>query len=142
MDPITLTKGDLDEISDKVHDTIIKLLQQFEKQYMKSLGNVQKDLCKLQIQTSWIQAGTSQVSATQMTLALGTCQVAKLVRTMDLRIIALPEGSLSAESTDDKIIISTLKNISLNIAALPNEFLHALQTGVTMKFRAREQRNT
>jgi len=30
LDPITLTNDDLDEISDKVRDTTVELLQQFE----------------------------------------------------------------------------------------------------------------
>lgn len=58
---------------------------------------------------------------------------------MDLRTVSLLEGSLSAESTDENIIISTIKNIGLNVAALPNEFLHALQVGVTVELRAQEQ---
>lgn len=45
---------------------------------------------------------------------------------MGLRTVTLPEGSLSVESANDKIIISTLKNIGLNIAMLPNEYLHVL----------------
>lgn len=57
---------------------------------------------------------------------------------MELQTIALLEGSLSAKSDDDKIIISTLKNIDLNIATLPNEFLHALQIRVTLELRAHE----
>lgn len=58
---------------------------------------------------------------------------------MELRIVSLPEGSLSTESFDDKIIISTLRNISLNIVVLHNEFIHALKIRVTMELRAREQ---
>ena len=45
---------------------------------------------------------------------------------------------MSAESADDKIIISTLKNIGLNIAALPNEFLNVVQKRVIAKLRAQE----
>jgi len=93
---------------------------------MQSLDNVQKDLLELQIQTSRIQVGIGQASAAQTSLAPGTSQAAELVRTVDLRTIALPEGSLSIELVNDKIIISTLKNISQNIATIPNEFLHAL----------------
>jgi len=36
------------------------------------------------------------------------------------------EGLLSTESTDDKFIVSILKNNSLNLVALPNEYLHML----------------
>jgi len=50
---------------------------------------------------------------------------------MDLRIVTLPEVSLSMESANDKVIVRNLKNIDLNIAALPNKYLHALQIGLT-----------
>ena len=33
-DPLTLTKGDLDEIGDKLRDTTAELLQKFKQQYM------------------------------------------------------------------------------------------------------------
>lgn len=46
---MVLTEGDLNEIGDKIMDTTTELPQQFEKQYMQTLGNVQKDLHKLQI---------------------------------------------------------------------------------------------
>lgn len=61
-----------------------------------------------------------------------------MVKSVDLRVVALLEGSLSVESNDDKVIVSTLKNIGLNLAALPNKYLHTLQTGVTMELKARE----
>lgn len=84
--------------------------------------------------------GASQVGVEQTSLAPGKSQVAKLVRSLDLRTIVLLEGSLSAESVDDKVIVSTLNNIGLNIATLPNEYLHVLQRGVTVELRAWEQR--
>lgn len=40
---------------------------------------------------------------------------------------------------DDKVVVSSLKNIGLNLAVLPNEYLHTLQSGVTTKLRAWEQ---
>lgn len=48
----------------------------------------------------------------------------------------LPEGSLSVESADDKVIVSTLKNNGLNLATLPKEYLHTLQKSVTTELRA------
>lgn len=44
VDPMGLTKGDLDEIGDKIWDTTIEVLQQFEQQHMHTLGGFQKDL--------------------------------------------------------------------------------------------------
>ena len=52
----------------------------------------------------------------------------------------LPKGSLSAEVDNDKAIVSSLKNIRLNLTTLSNEYLHTLETGVTAELRAREQR--
>jgi len=48
---MVLTERDLDEIGNKVRDTMTKVLQQFEQKYMQTLGSVQKDLHELQIQT-------------------------------------------------------------------------------------------
>lgn len=64
--------------------------------------------------------GTGQASMEQVGLALRTSQATELVRTLDLRTITLVDGSLHAESVDDRIILSTIKNIALNIAVLFN----------------------
>lgn len=63
-----------------------------------------------------------------------------MVRSLDLRVVALPDGSLSTKVVADKAIVIFLKNISLNLDALPNEFLHTLQVGVIAEVKAREQR--
>ena len=62
-----------------------------------------------------------------------------MVQSLDLQAIVLPDGSLSMEAVDDKVILCSLKNIVLNLAALPSEFHHMLWTGVTTEFRAWEQ---
>lgn len=49
----------------------------------------------------------------------------------------LPDGSLSIGVNDDKLIVIYLKNISLNLAAFPNVYIHALHACVTTEFRAR-----
>lgn len=59
---------------------------------------------------------------------------------MDLQAVMLPNGALNAEATVDKAIVNNLKNLGLNLAALPNEFLHTLQVGVIAEMKAREQR--
>lgn len=74
-----------------------------------------------------------------MSMAPMISQVAMLVITMDLRIYVLLQQPLNTKSTEDKIIISTLNNIDLNITVLSNGFLHAPHTGVTMVLRAQEQ---
>lgn len=75
------------------------------------------------------------ISGAQTSLAPGKSQAVELVRIVDLKIVMLPKGSLSIELVDDKIIVSTLKNIDLNIAMLPNEYLHVLQIGIKMQLR-------
>lgn len=66
------------------------------------------------------------MSTAHTSLAPRKSQATKIVRKMDLQEVVLLEGSLSAESTDEKVIISALNNIGLNIPVLPNEYLHAL----------------
>jgi len=83
--------------------------------------------------------GTEQVSTDQASLALGTSQATELVRTLDLQTIAFPYGSLHTETIDYRIILSTIKNIGLNIVALSNKTLHALHAGMIDELRAKEQ---
>lgn len=101
VDPMTLTKGDLDEIGKKVQDTTIEIPQQFKQQYMQIMGSIQKDLHELHIQTSRVQVGTGQASAAQTSLAPRASQAAELVMKLVLCMVALREGSLRAESFDD-----------------------------------------
>lgn len=61
-----------------------------------------------------------------------------MVQSLDLQAVMLPDGSLSMEEVDDKFIVSSLKNIELNLATLPNEYLHMLHASVTTEFRACE----
>lgn len=136
---MVLTEVDLDEIGDKIRDTMTEVLQQFKKKYMQMLGSIQKDLCKMQIQVNRLQVGVSQASAEQASLALRKIQVAELVRTLNLRNISLPEGSIHMEPTTNHIILGIVKNIGLKIAVLPNEILHALHAGVTEELRYQEK---
>lgn len=71
-------------------------------------------------------------------MAPRTSQVAEMVKSIDLWAVALLEGSLSAEATDDRVIIISLKNIGLNLTTLPNEYLHMLLSGVIVELRSQE----
>jgi len=93
----------------------------------------------MQIQTSRMQVGIGQATTNQVSLTLGTSQAAELVGTLDLRTITFLDGSIHTESSDDHIILSTIKNIGLNIVALSNETLHALHMGVEDELRTRKQ---
>lgn len=66
---MVLTKGDLDEIGDKIWDITTEVLQQFEQQYMQTLGGVQKALCELQLQATIIHEDVGKVSGAQVNLA-------------------------------------------------------------------------
>lgn len=103
------------------------------------LGSIQKDIHELRIQASRIHVGTRQVSMEQASLAPRMSQATDLVRTLDLRTITFPYGSLCVDFIDDIIILSTIKNIGLNIAALSNKTLHALHAGVADELRDQEQ---
>ena len=73
---MVLTERDLDEIVDKVRDTAIEVLQQFEQKYMKTLGGVQKDLRELQLQATNIQEYVGKAIGTQGSSAWGKSTVA------------------------------------------------------------------
>jgi hypothetical protein len=97
-------------------------------------------LRELQIQTTRLQAGVGQSSMASTSLAPGTTQAAELVHPWISWAVALPDGALSVEVDADKATVSALRNIGLNLATLPSEFLHTLQAGVMQELRAREQR--
>lgn len=59
---MVLTEGDLEEICEKIQDTATEVLQQFEQQYMQTLGGVQKDLRELQLQATRIHKDVGEMS--------------------------------------------------------------------------------
>lgn len=69
-------------------------------------------------------------------MALGTTQAIELVRSLDLRLVMLPDGALTAKAEANKATIISLRNVGLNLAALPNEFLHTLQVGVIEELKS------
>jgi len=85
---------------------------------MQTLWSVKKDLCKLQIQANRIQEGIRQVSGAQTILTQGSTIVVDLERTMDLRVIPLPEGSICIKPEEDRIMINIVKDIGMNLVAL------------------------
>lgn len=62
-----------------------------------------------------------------------------MVRSMDPRAITLSDVALTVEAEANKATIKALKNVGLNLAALPSEALHTLQDGVIVTLWAREQ---
>jgi len=59
-------------------------------------------------------------------LALGTIEVAGMIRTLDPQEIMLPNEELNIEEEVNKATISTLKGVGLILAVLPSEALHTL----------------
>lgn len=92
VNSLVLTKGDLDEIGDKVHDKRAKLWTQFEKQYQQALGNVQKDQCDMQIQKGRLEESVIQASEIQAILQQASTTVLDIDQTLDLIFIQLLEG--------------------------------------------------
>lgn len=69
------------------------------------------------------------MSTEKVSLTPRTSQAVEIVRTLDLRTIPFPDRAIRVESINDCIILSTIKNIGLNIVVLSNEPLHALHKG-------------
>ena len=61
-----------------------------------------------------------------------------MFRTRMTNTIVLPEGALVTENESNRPTVSTLKEVGINMAALPRETLYVLQDGVTTKIQARE----
>ena len=101
---------------------------------MKMLGSVQKDLRELQIRT-----GRIQVSIGQASLVQGSGTTAKLERTLDLRVIPLLKGFVCMELNEDHFVLSTVKDMGVNLAMMPLQTLHVLHQEVSDELRIREQ---
>ena len=61
-----------------------------------------------------------------MSLTQGSSIVVELERTLDLRVITLPKGSVHVESYEDRTVIITVNDMGLNLATLPLQTIHAL----------------
>jgi len=71
-----------------------------------------------------------------------TCTLAteQLLRAKMANTIALLEGALRVDNTEERATIGRLKGLGLSLAALPREILYQLQDGVTTELHAREGR--
>lgn len=56
-----------------------------------------------------------------------------MVHSMDPRTVTLPDVALTVKTNADKAIVSALKKVMLNLAALPSEALHTLQDSVIVE---------
>lgn len=61
-------------------------------------------------------------------------------RTLDLKVIPLPQGSLHAKTNEANTQLRQIKDVGVNLAMLPIQTLHVLHQGVSNELRIREQR--
>lgn len=66
-----------------------------------------------------------QASGVQASLEQGSESVLQKERTLDLRVIALPEGLVHSEIEEDRALLGMIKDIRVNLAMLPLQSLHA-----------------
>lgn len=69
----------------------------------------------------------SHVGTMSTSLAIGTLEDTKMLCTRVSSTIVLPDGVVTTENVAEKLVISALKGVVLNLAALPGEALHLLQ---------------
>lgn len=55
-----------------------------------------------------------------------------------MNTIVLPEGALVTSNEVDRNLVSALKGLDVNLAALPCETLYVLQDGITTELQSRE----
>lgn len=58
--------------------------------------------------------------------ATGTSTTKQFLQAKMANIVALLEGALAADNTEDRSVVSQLKGLGLNLAALPREILYQL----------------
>lgn len=70
--------------------------------------------------------------------AIGTSEATEMLRTKVSSVIVLLDGALTTKNEANKPTVNTLKEVGLNLAAVPSEALHLLQDGVIVELRASE----
>lgn len=73
-------------------------------------------------------------------LAISTLEPIEMLCTKASSAIVLRDGALTMENEAEKLIVSALKGVGLNLATLPDEVIHLLQDGVIAELRAHEHR--
>lgn len=85
-----------------------------------------------------LQIHASQAGAMSTSLTIDTLEGAKMLCVRNSRAIVLPDGAMTIENEVERLTVSTLKGVGLNLEMFPREALHLLQDGVITKLRARE----
>lgn len=86
-----------------------------------------------------LQICASQTGTTSTNLTIVTSEATWMLHARDSRVIMLLEGALTTKIEADRLTVSTLKEVGLNLAVLPGEALHLLQDRVIVELRAREK---
>lgn len=60
-------------------------------------------------------------------------------KTLDLRVIPLPEGSLCAKADEENAQLRQIKDVGIYLAALPIQTLHTLHQEVSDELSSREK---
>lgn len=81
------------------------------------------------LQTIIVRASVNQASVIP--------SIAKI--TLDLRVVHFPEGSLHFKVAEERESTKKLKNLSLNLVALPLQMFYELHQGVTNELKIREK---
>jgi len=103
------------------------------------LTEVQKGLKEFQVQVSKVQGIIVQASQSQASMVPMTSSNAQSVLTLELCIIHLLDGSLQLNNAEGREGAQQLKNMSINLMALPLQTLHELHQGLVDEIKVREK---
>ena len=78
-----------------------------------------------------LQVRTPRARIVSTSLAMGTSAAKEMLRTRVTNMIVIPDGVLITKKEAKRAIVSSLKGVGLNMAALPHETLYLFQDGVT-----------
>jgi len=133
IDPITLTEGDLHDISKMLHDVTNEALQDLIQENQIVLGALRAQLQDLQV-------CSPQVGTLSTNLTVGSMTIEQMLRVRMTNKIVLLKGALMTSNEAEKPLVSMLKSLCVNIATLPHDTLYVLQDWITAELRARESR--
>lgn len=73
---------------------------------------------------------TPQSSTLSTSLAVGIATVEQMLHAQTTNAIVLLEGALVTKNEADRLMVSALKEIGINMVVLPQETLYVLQDGI------------
>lgn len=91
---------------------------------------------RVQLQELKVQPSHEGILSTHVTM--GTSTEKHMLHARMANTIVLLEGALVSADAMDRMTVSMMKGLGLNLATLPWEILYQLQDGIISKLRARE----